>query len=222
MTEEKGLDLFLIPTSTIQVAQENNCLYDRFGTGNADDVALAVSIRDHGIKEPLVITADGYLLSGHRRLSAAKVLGLDVVPVRRLPDVWFYEMDTDTRIRTLRLYNFQRDKSPGEKLREKLLEIDPSKAHTDLKRRRLNVATMKDMPATNVRMGAKKVRAAITTMQFLAKAQEVIEANRPYWPLTVRRVHYLLLNDPPLKHDKKPSSISVSYTHLTLPTNREV
>lgn len=201
------------------MAQENNCLYDKFGTSNADDVALAISIRDHGIKEPLVITADGYLLSGHRRLSAAKFLGMEVVPVRRLPDVYFYEMDTKTRVETLRLYNQQREKSPGEKLREKLLEIDPAKAHTDLMRRRLKVATMTDMPATNVRMGAKKVRAAITTMQFLAKAQEVIEENRPYWPLTVRRVHYLLLNDPPLKHDKKPASIYVndkgSYKALT-------
>jgi hypothetical protein len=47
----------------------------------------------------------------------------------------------------------------------------------------------------------------------------VINENKAYWPLTVRRVHYLLLNDPPLKHDKKPYSKYVndknSYKALT-------
>ena len=56
-------------------------------------------------------------------------------------------------------------------------------------------------------------------MRFLAKAQSVILDNREYWPLTVRRVHYLLLNDPPLRHDKKPGSVYVndkaSYKALT-------
>ena len=197
---------FLIQVSEILMAQENNLLYDRFGTANPDDVALAISIREHGIKEPLVITGDKYLLSGHRRLSAAKALGMEEVPVRMLEDVWFYEMDEKARVKTLRLYNQQRDKSPGEKLREKMLEIDPEKAHVDLMRRRLNVLSKTDMPVSNVRIGAKKKRATITTKQFLAKAQQVIEENRPYWPLTVRRVHYLLLNDPPLRHDKKPDS----------------
>ena len=68
-------------------------------------------------------------------------------------------------------------------------------------------------------MGAAKKRASITTMRFLAKAQSVILDNREYWPLTVRRVHYLLLNDPPLRHDKKPGSVYVndkaSYKALT-------
>ncbi len=52
----------------------------------------------------------------------------------------------------------------------------------------------------------EKKRFKITTMQFLKAAIEVIDSQREYWPLTVRRVHYLLLNDPPLRHDKKPFS----------------
>ena len=221
MTKKQKQDLshFLFPVGGIQMAQENNLLYDKFGTANPDDVELAISIRDHGIKEPLVITADGVLLSGHRRLSAAKALGMEEVPVRMLEDVFFNAMDEKTRLETLRLYNQQREKSPGEKLREKMLEIDPATAHTDLKRRRLKVLAMTDAPAANVRMGAKKKRAAITTLQFLAKAQQVIQENQEYWPLTVRRVHYLLLNDPPLRHDRKAGSLYVndkaSYKALT-------
>ena len=201
------------------MAEENNLLYDRFGTANPDDMELAISIRDHGIKEPLVITAEGVLLSGHRRLSAAKALGIESVPVRMLEDVFFYAMDDKTRVQTLRLYNQQREKSPSEKLREKMLEINPARAHTDLKRRRLNIVAMTNAPDSNILIGDKKKRAAITTLEFLAKAQQVIQESHEYWPLTVRRVHYLLLNDPPLKHDKKPGSIYVndknSYKALT-------
>jgi hypothetical protein len=34
----------------------------------------------------------------------------------------------------------------------------------------------------------------------------IIEGNRDYWPLSVRQIHYRLLNDPPLCHADKPDS----------------
>ena len=43
------------------------------------------SIRRDGIKVPLLITSDGLLLDGHRRLSIAKEIGLKKVPVVELP-----------------------------------------------------------------------------------------------------------------------------------------
>jgi hypothetical protein len=58
----------------------------------------------------------------------------------------------------------------------------------------------------NVPLGAITKRARITTMDFLEAVQRVIEENERYWPLTDRRVHYLLLNNPPLRHDKKSAS----------------
>lgn len=206
-----------LPVSLIQVAPENDLLYDRFGIANRDDADLAISIRDKGIQEPLTLSNDQYLLSGHRRLAAAKYLGLQEVPCR-LVEVDFYQLTTE-RLEVLRLYNQQREKSPGERIKEKLLDIDPKDAHQELKRRRLDSILLKGATDANVKMGAAKKRASITTMQFLAKAQSVILDNREYWPLTVRRVHYLLLNDPPLRHDKKPGSVYVndkaSYKALT-------
>lgn len=207
-----------LPVSLIQVAPENDLLYDRFGIANRDDADLAISIRDKGIQEPLTLSNDQYLLSGHRRLAAAKYLGLQEVPCR-LVEVDFYQLTTTERLEVLRLYNQQREKSPGERIKEKLLDIDPKDAHQELKRRRLDSILLKGATDANVKMGAAKKRASITTMQFLAKAQSVILDNREYWPLTVRRVHYLLLNDPPLRHDKKPGSVYVndkaSYKALT-------
>ena len=215
----KKQDLSHLSVAIIRTAPENDLIYDRFGIANADDRALTISIRDSGVQEPLVVSADLFLLSGHRRLAAARYLGMKSVPVRLVKDLVFQDLDTQTKLETLRRFNQQREKSPGERIREKLLEIDPKEAHQELKRRRLDASKMQGANDANVRMGAVKTRAAITTMQFLAKAQAVIMENKEYWPLTVRRVHYLLLNDPPLRHDKKPDSVYVndkaSYKALT-------
>ena len=214
----KKRDKSHFPTAEIRSAAENDLIYDSFGIANSDDYNLALSIKQHGIQEPLAVSADHYLLSGHRRLAAARHLGLRLVPVR-VVDVVFAELTPADRLATLRRFNQQREKSPGERVREQLLDIEPEQAHKDMQMRRLKARHMVGKMAANVSLGAVKKRAKITTLQFLVAAQRVIEDNREYWPLTDRRIHYLLLNDPPLRHDKKPGSIYVndkaSYKALT-------
>ena len=214
----KKWDKSYFPTADIQTAAENDLLYDRFGIANLDDYNLTVSIKASGIQEPLAVSADGFLLSGHRRLAAARYLGLKSVPVR-VVDLAFNELAPAERLATLRRFNQQREKSPGERIREQLLDIEPEQAHKELRSRRIKNFTMAGKPAANVALGDVKKRARITTRQFLEGAQRVVEENREYWPLTVRRVHYLLLNDPPLRHDKKPDSVYLndkgSYKALT-------
>lgn len=201
--ETEKWDKSNFPVSSIQVATENEQLYGPFGIANGDDADLVRSIRKNGIKEPLTLSADHVLLSGHRRLAAAKHLCLDIVPVRVLQDIVFFTLPAQERLEVLRLFNQQREKSPGERIKEKLLDIDPREAHIKLKRLHLET---KGKFESNIVMGAAKKRASITTKKFITKVNNVINENRLYWPLTVRRVHYLLLNDPPLKHDKKPDS----------------
>ncbi len=41
---------------------------------------------------------------------------------------------------------------------------------------------------------------------MLAAILRVVETSRQYWPLSDRRIHYSLLNDPPLKHAGKTDS----------------
>ena len=41
--------------------------------------------------------------------------------------------------------------------------------------------------------------------EFLAAVQKVVESLEEYWPLSVRQIHYNLLNDPPLKLTPKKS-----------------
>lgn len=214
----KKWDKSYFPTADIQTAAENDLLYDRFGIANLDDYNLTASIKASGIQEPLAISADGFLLSGHRRLAAARYLGLKTVPVRSV-DLVFADLAPAERLATLRRFNQQREKSPGERIREQLLDIEPEQAHKELRSRRIKNFTMAGKPAANVALGDVKKRARITTRQFLEGAQRVVEENREYWPLTVRRVHYLLLNDPPLRHDKKPgffyANDKTSYGALT-------
>jgi hypothetical protein len=73
-------------------------------------------------------------------------------------------------------------------------------------KRRIKNRNRSDPSCVAVRLGRVKKRPKITTLQFLTKVKEIITENEPYWPLTDRRIHYLLLNAPPLKHDKKPDS----------------
>lgn len=201
--KNNGQVLFL--ADDIKTAKENDLIYDKFGINNDDDYALMVSIKKNGIQEPLTLTADNFVVSGHRRLAAARRLGLSEVPIRRIPE-HFEKMDYNERISLLRLHNFQRTKSASERIREKMLDIDPSHAHLDLIKRRIKNSNRNDPSCVVVKMGTVKKRAKITTLQFLAKVKQIISDNEAYWPLTDRRVHYLLLNDPPLKHDKKPNS----------------
>jgi hypothetical protein len=137
--------------------------------------------------------------------AAASWLGLTTIPCIVADDVVYGDLSAKERLAILTVYNKQRDKSHTERLREAMLEVDPGEAYERLlqdraDRRRIDISD-------NVPLGAYKGRARITTRAFLAGAQRAIESEREYWPLTVRRVHYLLLNDLPLRHDRKPGSI---------------
>ncbi len=96
-SSSKKWDKSHFPVNQIKVANENNYLYDRFAIANHDDQALYQSIKEVGIQEPLVITLDNYLLSGHRRISCASRLGHETVPVRII-DKTFESLDKPERL----------------------------------------------------------------------------------------------------------------------------
>jgi hypothetical protein len=204
-TNAKKRDISYFLTSDVKPADENELLYDKFSPfADEDDFKLYLSIQKDGIREPLHISADGFILSGHRRHAAAERTGLDRVPCIVADDVVFKDMTHEERLSVLYTYNKQRDKNYSERLREAMAEVDPIEAHNNLlvyRHNRRRVAL-----DINVVMGTTKIRARITTMKFLQAATDAIHSEREFWPLQVRRVHYLLLNDPPLRHDKKPSS----------------
>jgi hypothetical protein len=59
-----------------------------------------------------------------------------------------------------------------------------------------------------IKLREYKSRSVISSakLPLLSAVIRIVEENRSYWPLSVRQVHYRLLNDPPLCHAGKPDS----------------
>jgi ParB-like chromosome segregation protein Spo0J/protein gp37 len=98
----------------------NERIYD-----DGPDEALIASIREHGILDPLLITPDGVVLSGHRRLAAARICGLV-----RVPAVACDEQDELVQEELLIQANRQRSKTNEQAAREAeaLLAIESERA----------------------------------------------------------------------------------------------
>lgn len=199
-------EIELVPLAAIRPSPENNKLYRPVDPRDPEIVALAQSIRLHGIREPLVATLDGYIISGHRRHVAAKLAGLREVPCRREPIS--REDDPDGFIVLLREHNRQRIKSFDEQVREEAIGVDPEESYRVLVQERQAKSDLSGFDGTLIEIRDAKKRSVISQakVRMLAAAINVIEQKRAYWPLSVRAVHYGMLNDPPLRHTGKPGS----------------
>ena len=168
-----------------------------------DVQALADSIRQYGVQEPLLVSSDLWLISGHRRHAAARLAGLREVPCRVVPVR--RDIDPDGFLKLLRECNRQRVKTRDELLREEVVSADPEEAYAALLDYREQQAAVKVEP---MRLGQARARSRISAAKtpFLEAVQHIIEERRDFWPLSDRAVHYALLNDPPLIHASKPAS----------------
>lgn len=188
----------------LKPSPENLDLYrpvDASGGWSLDE--LSRSIRRHGVLEPLVISLDGYVLSGHRRLAAARKAGLATVPVRTRKVS--RASDPDAFVVLLREHNRQRAKTLDEQLHEVIIDSDPDAAIRAV--REYRAARLRpDVPALKLGKGAGRKAISGAKRPLLEAVLRVIEARRAFWPLSDRQVHYALLNAPPLTHAKKPGS----------------
>jgi ParB-like chromosome segregation protein Spo0J len=95
-----------------------------YGDPNPDD-DLKNSIQKNGILTPLIISEDGRIVSGHRRFSGAKEVGIEEVPVIIMPSC--DDLDLEEK---LIVANIQRQKTKEQIAREyeKLKKIESEKA----------------------------------------------------------------------------------------------
>jgi hypothetical protein len=194
-----------VPPAMITPSPENDRLYRAVDPEDPEIIALAKSIERHGLLEPIIVTADDWIVSGHRRHAACLLItGLVTVPIRRLPIR--RDDDLDRFIELLREHNRQRDKTSAEKLREELVSLDPDNAHRELWEYRREKAAIK---ASALEIDHDQVRCEISPAKapLLRAIRSIIEARRKFWPLSDRQIHYALLNDPPLIHASKPGSV---------------
>ena len=185
--------------TSLKPSPENDEVYSKVDPADPEIQRLAVSILKHGIKEPLVVTKDNYILSGHRRYAAARLADKVTVPCRvvRFKRVG---MDKSKYIEHLREHNRQRDKSLAEKLREELVSINPHEAYQSLILHRHDSAII---TADTVDIEGSKSRSRITSVkdEMLEAVKQIIFVDRrKFWPMTVRAVHYALLNVQPLRN----------------------
>jgi hypothetical protein len=190
-----------LPLTAIRPASVNDQLYRPVSMADPDIQALAESIQKNGLQDPIVVTTDNVILSGHRRFAACRMAGLKTVRCRRHSIA-----STDpTFLTLLREFNRQRVKTADELLREEVISADPEESHRALAEHRRAVAQVNTHTIT---IEGKLHRAKISAAKepLLAAILTVLEGRRKYWSLTDRQIHYALLNDPPLIHASKPGS----------------
>jgi len=202
LTAEFGL-VRILPLASIRPSPENDKLYRPVNPSDPDIHALARSIRAQGLLEPLVISRDCYILSGHRRYAALRLLGAPDARCQVREDV----QRTDPGfLPLLREHNRQREKTADERLREEVVSADPKDSRRRLIEHRQQKARVNaDCIEIAERKGRPKISKAKIPM--LNAVKEIIEALRDFWPLSDRGIHYQLLNAPPLIHASKPDSV---------------
>jgi hypothetical protein len=190
-----------VPLSEIRAAPENDTLYRPVVETDPEVLALAQSIHKFGVQEPLVITRDNVIVSGHRRRVAARMAGLKTVPCLTCE----IESGDPDFLRLLREHNRQRVKTLDEVAREEIISANPDESYRILVQHRQQQSRV---AADTIAIEGKKHRAKITEAKhpMLLAVRRVLDERREFWPLTDRQIHYALLNDPPLIHASKPDS----------------
>ena len=197
--------IVLVAIGDIRPAPENDQLYRPVLATDPAIVALSESIKTNRLREPIVLSRDGYIISGHRRYAACKLAGLTMIPCRH-EDVR-RDTEPDRFVTLLREHNRQRVKSLDEQIREAVIDADPEEAITELIDYRREKSKVDH---ESLSLGACRKRKRITAAKtpLLSAVRQVLDENKPYWPLTVRQIHYQLAqNLKPLKHASKPGSV---------------
>jgi hypothetical protein len=112
-------------------------------------------------------------------------------------------------------YNLQRVKTVASLLREAIPRDSKTVEATAAAVRRVHTTRMASEDPEYIEIdGSKHVeQIAPNRMEFLNAASAVIEELKDYWPLSIRQVHYRLLNDPPLMMKRTKFDVEDKYRY---------
>lgn len=196
---------------SLKVAPENDNIYKAIAWDDPELGELARSIKERGIQDPILVSWDGYIISGHRRRMAARIAELELVPVRVHP--LSRTEDPDGFLKLLVEMNSQRIKSASELLHESIIKVDPKAAHKQIVHERLqkerdrNRHNRKNLSVVYPFGYRGRCELSSAKTPLLNGILRVLEQNRDYWPISARQVFYKLLGpNAPLLHASKPSS----------------
>ena len=195
------------PISTIRPAPENDDIYRAISVHDVAD--LMRSIREHGIQEPLLVSSDGFIISGNRRWTAAIFLKVAAVPVR-------VHLISRTKnpaefLKLLVECNSQRIKGADVLLAESVIKVDPVAAHETIvsEREAKEARRSNDCTLSVIATHGNKRRCDFSPAKkpLLDAILRIVEEQREFWPLSVRQIHYRLLGEnAPLIHASKRDS----------------
>jgi hypothetical protein len=174
---------------------ENGLLY---GMVSQDSTIgdLERDIREHCVREPLVISRDRYIVSGHRRRLAALRAGQQAVPCHVLA-VRYSAMTPDERIALLRAHNIQCDKTVSQIVREEMIGADPENCAEILKESERDSVDLssEDFTIVSIEYRAPRPQISDDKQQHVGRILELLETLRDYLPLSSRTFHYHLSED---------------------------
>lgn len=197
-TNESESGLVWIRTIDLRPAPQNEQLYRPVRDDDPEIQALAASIQEHGLKTPLVVSRDRFVISGHRRRMAAFVAGARALSCL-VEDI---RLDDPRFVVLLRECNRQRDKSFDETVREQVIDAmaDTKLAYQALMGYRANKSVVKVGQAIQVKKGKGRFDISDGKQEMLEAIKKIVFEQKRHWPLSDRSIHYDLLNNPPLKH----------------------
>jgi hypothetical protein len=179
---------------SLKQSPENSVLY-RPVDDDPDIDKLAASIEKYGC-DPLVITADRFIVSGHRRHAALQRNGQEFVRCRVLPQRRD-AMTKDDYVALLRAYNHQRNKTVAEQVREELVDVNPEEAHRrlrELRNKSIRTPERNGVEILEIEGTKRRFNISADKAEHVKYILQIVEDRREYWPLSVRGVHYPLLN----------------------------
>jgi ParB-like nuclease domain len=193
---------------SIRPAPENDDLYNAIAFDDPGIIELARSIKERGLQEPILVSSDGYIISGHRcRIAAhlAELVHVQVLvhPVSRIENKSEF-------LKLLVEMNSQRIKSTSELVHETLIKVDPKAAHQKIvndRKQKDEERSCIDLSEIDPIYDGRRCDISPAKYPLLAAIRKVLEEQGAYWPLSVRQIHYRLLGpDAPLIHASKPES----------------
>jgi hypothetical protein len=184
--------------AALKPAPENLLLYRKIKRRDPDNIALVKDIRQRGLHVPLIVTLDNVIVSGNRRHAALTWIGQVLAPCIVLNVRWI-DLTQDERIQLLRSHNQQRNKSVAEQVREALVDADPGEAIRNLHQRReesINgYCSSNGVTRLRIEGASKRYRISNVKSEHVKHIKQIVfEDRRAYWPLSVRGIHYPLLN----------------------------
>lgn len=197
-------NILMVPISSIRETPENWDIYIR---PEDDDQfpALVDSIRKNGVMEPITISSDNFIISGHRRNAAVGAatssedhVNLWEVPVIVMDDIKIGPMSPDERIKILIAHNRgSRVKTSNESIAEAMALVDPQAAMRAAEQR-------KDQLFTKVKTSCELIESEGSSRrtdpesrrgEFLDAVIKILEdlEERKMLPISARHIHYKLL-----------------------------